>query len=368
MSSVREDIERILSLEEKYGEERFIEGLSNDEQVENKYHFILNLFEEIGKDDSKDKILDEMVQCGALSMEAAAYIFIKGFEDNRCLEDKLRHVFCKKNGHNQDFEAVLYRQKYTEIMKYCSYYAEKLSQMRHINGVFQQRYSHENSDSPFKGRCAVYTVITGNYDKPVEPQVVNPQWDYYCFTDTPGKFSSSIWQLKDVANYCDVEKTKPINRYFKTHPHILFPEYDFTIYVDGNIEIIGDLQEYIDCYSKGCSMLAFPHPSRNSLAEEAEAIVAYKKCDPLIIQRQLDKYTDAGYKDYMPLISAGCMVRSTSDPLLNKTMEEWWNEISGTGPRDQMSFGFVCWKNGYLYDLSNLHIYDNSYIKIKGHG
>ena len=114
-------------------------------------------------------------------------------------------------------------------------------------------------------------------------------------------------------------------------------------------------------------MLAFPHPSRNSITDEAGAIIALNKADPMAIRNQLDKYTKEGYNDYRSLISAGCLVRSNRDELLNKTMEDWWTEIRDASPRDQMSLGYVCWKNNYYFDISNIYIYENEFLKILAH-
>ncbi len=41
-----------------------------------------------------------------------------------------------------------------------------------------------------------------------------------------------------------------LNRYYKMHPDVLFEDYNYSIYIDGNIKVIGDLTAYINLISK----------------------------------------------------------------------------------------------------------------------
>lgn len=365
--NVRQNIETILKLEKDTGQISFIEGLTDDTQVENKYSFVCDLFENID-DVSKQNILDEMILCNALSPVAASCILLNGFGDNPVLKERLDHHFKGKSGYDWLFNATYYKIKYDGLNRYCAHISGKLAQMSHINEMYHKRYDKEKFDSkPFSGRCAVYTAITGGYDNPLEPEYINPNWDYFCFTDAGGKNKSTVWNIKNIYDYLDDSLGDLSSRYAKTHAHQLLPDYDYTIYVDGNMKIIGDLSKYIDKYSRECKMLAFPHPSRSTLKEKAQAIIGYKKAKPEEVYAQMEKYYGDGYQDEVPLISSGCLVRANKDKELNKIMEEWWTEIKEMGRRDQMSLGYVCWKNDYKFDLCDLHIYENPYIRILAH-
>ncbi|PKL73860.1 MAG: hypothetical protein CVV29_01220 [Methanobacteriales archaeon HGW-Methanobacteriales-2] len=87
----------------------------------------------------------------------------------------------------------------------------------------------------------VYTAITGGYDDLVTPEYVNEDWDYICFTDTD--IESDFWQIKqmDDVNVDPVRKSKK----YKILPHYYLPEYDYSLYIDGNCVIVGDINEYI---------------------------------------------------------------------------------------------------------------------------
>lgn len=353
-------IEEILRYEQFFGGSSFIEGLSDDSQVEGKLRFVMELFVGVSnKEQEKQEILTEMICSNALSPSAGAYILASFFPDNSYLKSSLTAEYKRIGQKYYD----IFQNIYIIVLEEASY---TLQNIQIINSSYCVRYKNTPSKW-FTGRCAVYTVITGSYDTLADPDFVTPGWDYYCFTDNPDGITSKVWKAVDINECCRDITKGPINRYVKTHPHVLLKDYDYTIYVDGAVKILSDLRAYIGMFSRDSSMLAFPHPSRETIREEAGAIISWKKADPALILAQLDKYYEEGYKDDRPLIYAGCMVRSNRDPLLNKVMEDWWVEIRDVAPRDQMSIGYVCWKNNYTFDLSNLHQAYNPFIKVRSH-
>ena len=42
----------------------------------------------------------------------------------------------------------------------------------------------------------IYTVLTGNYDRLAQPEVVDSAWDYVCFTDKAGQ--DGVWKLREI--------------------------------------------------------------------------------------------------------------------------------------------------------------------------
>lgn len=76
-------------------------------------------------------------------------------------------------------------------------------------------------------RIAIYTCITGNYDRLIEPIYVPEDVDFFIVTDMEIS-PKSIWRKIDinlieiVRDFDDTRKA----RYVKTHPHIFFDEYE----------------------------------------------------------------------------------------------------------------------------------------------
>ena len=87
-----------------------------------------------------------------------------------------------------------------------------------------------------KNKKVIYICITGNYDQIINHDFVNHEYDYVCFTDNiPKDRENYIWQFKPLQfNKLDNVRN---NRWHKLHPHLLFSEYEESLYLDGNINI-----------------------------------------------------------------------------------------------------------------------------------
>lgn len=221
-------------------------------------------------------------------------------------------------------------------------------------------FQSSKEEGAFQGKGVIYTVITGNYDMLREPEYVDSAFDYICFTDND-KLRSEVWNVRYIENPEGLDSAR-LSREPKILCHKYLKEYDYSIYVDGKIQIIGDLKDYIDRYSKGSPMLCFPHFARECAYEESIACINSGADNDVIIKRQMDEYRREGYPVNNGLIDAACMVRQHDDEILQKVMECWWKEVKTKSRRDQLSIGYACWKNDFHYDLSDLFIYVNDYI------
>ena len=122
------------------------------------------------------------------------------------------------------------------------------------------------------GKKVVYTAIFGSYDNLLEPKFIPEGWDFVCFTDTDLK--SDVWKVVKVpAVYSD--PTRNARRY-KLLPHKWFPDYDVSIWIDGNFGVQGDINKAIDLYLANNNMAIFDHTkvwdSRDCIYQEAQAI------------------------------------------------------------------------------------------------
>jgi hypothetical protein len=207
----------------------------------------------------------------------------------------------------------------------------------------------------------VYTVITGNYDDLLTPINRNKDWDYICFTDDPD-LESDFWQLIHIDNPENLSPSR-LNRIYKILPHIYLKKYDYSLYVDGNFRIIGDVDEYVARYSYHSPMLCFIHPKRTNIYDEAEACIRLDKDSVDVITDQINGYKSEKYPGVNGLISGGIMYRKHNDPAVVDTMETWWGEVKNKSHRDQLSFNYVCWKKDFQYDICKLNIWENEYFE-----
>ncbi len=212
-------------------------------------------------------------------------------------------------------------------------------------------------------KAAVYTVITGNYDYLKDPEYVMEDCDYICFSDDP-QLRSDVWQIRPVEQ--DEDNASILNRRYKILVHQYLSEYEWSIYVDGNVRILGNLWEYIHSESKGAQILCLRHPYRNSVYEEAEECIRLKKERPKVIRRQMERYRTEGYDGSNGLITANILVRRHMHKDVIKLMELWWKELQQGAGRDQLSFNYACWKLGMGYDVSELKCWKSPYWQNPG--
>lgn len=181
----------------------------------------------------------------------------------------------------------------------------------------------------------VYTSIFDNYDelKPVKPA---PGWKYICFTNTDMKADG--WEVVKV------DKEFRINRKIKLMPHKYLPPHDISIYRDGNIELADSPDKIIE----GKNYCVMIHPDRNNLQDELKACIRLKKGNEEQMTKQVEQYLSEGYPG-QGLTSNGVIIRKNSEQN-NAINEAWWNEVLNHSGRDQLSFGYVCWKNKLNYE------------------
>lgn len=197
-------------------------------------------------------------------------------------------------------------------------------------------------------RIAVYTCITGYYDKLLEPVYVPENVDFYIITDMAINLSSA-WKKIDINTVEEVhgfDNTRKA-RYMKTHPHVFFKDYEYSIWVDSNIRVVGDLSKFIKCVGKTVPFASNWHPDRNSIYAEVEACISRKKDDPDLLRKHIDNYKKVGMPEDFGLIETNMIVRKHMEKCCIELMELWWGELMQWSKRDQLSLPYVIWKSGY---------------------
>ena len=220
-------------------------------------------------------------------------------------------------------------------------------------------------------RIAIYTCIIGKYDSIIEPGFIPDNCDYYIITDQPVPVNSR-WKTIDIHKY-DTQivglNNIEINRFFKMMPHILFPEYKYSIYLDGNIKPVSDLTEFINLIG-ACGIAAHKHSIREDVYREAEVLKVLKKDTPDRINKHIEHLRNTGMPEQYGLIECNVIAREHHNPLCMKVMQDWWNEFRNYSKRDQISFVHVLFINGITVDevgtLGN-NVFENPALRKVGH-
>ncbi len=217
---------------------------------------------------------------------------------------------------------------------------------------------------PEDEQIIVYTAITGGFDQLREPEIIDDNFKYVCFTDN-NNFTSDIWDIRKIEiEDGDYNRTA---KKIKVFPHIYFPDNSWSIWIDGQLQITGDLQKLVNKYIRKSNLLCFLHQVRTCIQEEAEVCKLLGHDDAMVIDRQLKYIMSTGYKDDNELIAGGFLVRQHNEPDVINLMNDWWEMIYAGSRRDQLSFNYVAWKNNFVFDITDLNIMDNEYIKRYSH-
>ena len=196
-----------------------------------------------------------------------------------------------------------------------------------------------------KNKKVVYTCITGEYDEIIEPSYVTSDFDYICFTDNT-RLVSNVWEIRQIPEELNELSNVKKQRYMKINPHLYLSEYELSIWVDGNVNVKGDLNELLDeVLTDGYSVYIPQHPVRNCIYDEARAVVSMKKDTATNVNQQIDRYKNEGFPKNYGLLQSNIMLRIHNHKDCIRLMETWWDELKDNSHRDQLSFNYALWKN-----------------------
>lgn len=192
-----------------------------------------------------------------------------------------------------------------------------------------------------RNKLVVYTALFGNYDKLRDPKRMYSGCEFVCFTDQKD-LKSDIWEIRQVNN----GELPPamMNRHYKFFPHLYFSDYEYSLYVDANIEIIGAPDKLVDKYLDDCLISCPKHFLRNCLYEEAHICILEKKATEQDVSKLLDKYLHENFPKNYGLAENNIIYRKHNDPTIIKMMNAWWEFIASGPKRDQLSLMYLSWK------------------------
>ncbi|MCV6596345.1 MAG: DUF616 domain-containing protein [Mangrovicoccus sp.] len=199
----------------------------------------------------------------------------------------------------------------------------------------------------------IYTCIAGGYDELMQPKYIDAASDYICFTDqadllTQGEIG--VWTMRALRKVQGNESLS--NRWHKLHPHLLFPEYQESIYIDGNVNV---LSSYLfDKISEHTTDLLLPrHFMRNCVMEEKDTIISTNRINKSAAEKLdslMQKAKSEGFPEGWGLSENNVIFRNHHDPKIIALMEEWWEMVETVAPRDQAHLCYLLWKHGFSFE------------------
>ena len=200
-------------------------------------------------------------------------------------------------------------------------------------------------------KIAIYTALVGNYDALLQPAVIDPGFDYVCFSDCIKGPRVGVWEIRPIP-FSSPSHTR-VARFPKLQPHIVLPEYEYSVWIDANVLIKGgEFYEKVNAkIAEGTKMAFVPHPSRDCVYEEIAQCFRDVRIGFREALRQRRHLLAMGYPEHWGLMETNVVLRRHCDPDVVRISNDWWEELQNYTFRDQLSQMPVCWKDGIRPDL-----------------
>ncbi|KAJ7153396.1 hypothetical protein O6H91_Y549100 [Diphasiastrum complanatum] len=230
-------------------------------------------------------------------------------------------------------------------------------------------------DKSFLRKCqfVVASGIFDGYDRPHQPSNISElSQNIFCFVlmidgkslsnikswvniteDGNGGKWAGIWRLVLLRNL-PYDEPRRNGKVPKLLTHRIFPEAQYSIWIDGKMELVIDplllLERYL--WRGGHSFAIARHKHHRSIFEEADANKRRKRYARPLIDKHMEQYREEGMEPWsskkLPYITSdvpeGAIIIREHTPLSNLFCCLWFNEVNRFTPRDQLSFGYVVYR------------------------
>ena len=222
----------------------------------------------------------------------------------------------------------------------------QLTQYQKINNC-EFSMSERKIENP--GRVAVYTCITNNYDALNEPLSIEENCDYFFITDKKGEeqiSADSVYKIVDIDKVVPqrVASPKDKNRYCKSHGYEIFKDYDYSIYLDGNIQIVKPVLSLLELIN-AVGVAVHKHPYADDVYEETLCNSLSSRITKEEADSAMKWLWERGMPRFYGMPECSVILCDNKNPLAGKLLDDWFcNYDKGVAKRDQMYMAFTLWK------------------------
>ncbi|XP_010275790.1 PREDICTED: uncharacterized protein LOC104610732 isoform X1 [Nelumbo nucifera] len=229
-----------------------------------------------------------------------------------------------------------------------------------------------------KCRFVVASGIFDGYDTPHQPSNISHRsQNLFCFLmvvdeksfnfikknvtmreDHQGGKWVGIWRLV-LLHHPPYDEPRRNGKVPKILTHRLFPQAQYSIWIDGKMELIVDPLLMLERYLwRGKHTFAIArHKHHRSIYEEADAIKRRKRYARPLIDLHMKIYRYEGMEPWSPKkrtvsdVPEGAIIIREHTAINNLFSCLWFNEVNLFTPRDQLSFGYVVYRLGSSFNI-----------------
>lgn len=185
-------------------------------------------------------------------------------------------------------------------------------------------------------KIAVVTAIFGDYDglMPFDPAWKNAS-EFFVFSERKFDSLSGWQQVHSPYHHVDPRRRA---RFVKLCLPVFFQDFEWVIWVDGNVLLCRDPEDVIAGISDTAFDFAtFKHSSRGSIISEAAACARLGKENAIELAEHLARIDYPSRKKTDNLYETMAMVLRPSSSAVQKMFAKWWGLLSRGSKRDQLS-------------------------------
>ncbi len=192
----------------------------------------------------------------------------------------------------------------------------------------------------------IYTCLVGSYDTLLQPIVIDDSFDYICFSNDIPQHKIGVWNIRPIP-FINNDPTR-ISRYPKILPHLVLSDYEFSLYVDANIQIATyKVYEQFNRLTESQTLIAqLYHHFRDCIYDEIKVCIGGNKDDVKLLLKLYSFLKKEGYPRHNGLYENNVIFRRHNNYLVIKASELWWKMYNQFARRDQLSLCYVYWKIG----------------------
>lgn len=201
-------------------------------------------------------------------------------------------------------------------------------------------------------KLVVFTSLTGHYNILPQYPAKSSECDYICFSNDyqPGT-KIGIWEIRSIP--IKEKDNIRLSRYAKLLPHKVLPEYEWSIWLDANIEITeSSFYDLIkSCIEKKQIWSGVQHPVFDCIYDDAKEGLRVGRSHYSEIKKQIEFLRQNNYPRHAGLFENNIILRNHNNPIIKDIDELWWKLYNTYSRRDQMSLFFIFKKYSFTPSL-----------------
>jgi hypothetical protein len=204
----------------------------------------------------------------------------------------------------------------------------------------------------------VYTCCTNGRDAVREDQCEDGV-SFEAFVDT-GRDRDSIWTLRPATTLFRSPRRNARMHKILSHQ---FLDADYTIWMDANVALRVPAQRLVDEYLQDVDLAVFRHRTRSCTYDEAARCRELHLDSVEVIDRQVERYTKAGFPVGLGLPETSVLIRRhTAD--VARFNDAWWSELCRHSVRDQIGFMYAAERTGLKVNFFSPTKYQHPYFSM----